>query len=648
MMAFQDLKASPFGDLLNNPSGWTAKGGQPGDARGIVPAHVKGSTPDSTQGSTQPSAPEDTSTRSTPDSTPAGTPEERTPADTQAVAPDGSTLGNMLTGTQDKPSEGGAAEATGSAGLAGPMDSIPEATKPVDSTPDAPTDTAESTPPDKPQDALSEVPLVSSPSEGAKEAPDTPEDTQRDRTEEASASSSPDTQPAEKAPDETDSTLAKAPEAARMIPDRAAARERLLKELEDRPELADAFLKMFSLMLEAPGAKKAAPSVPKTEAPAPPEEADPVNPEPAASPAVPDQAGTASDAAEEDAPSPETTPETPTASPKVPSPEPTSEMADPVPETPGSEDPDPGPETLLAEETNTPAEDVQRPSDGVSDLSKVITPSGDEKAVTGESTKFLDLSPAIDAAIRKSLRDIFASRHKDPAPAPVDAMPALPDSDDPLQILSAAMEPVEQARAAKEEETKVDQLLTLEQLTRNELIAMEAVLKELRTLARRQEVHLSLNRGAVKNGLTEVRQNLSDFREFLSTKSEPTEEDAEAAETPAEVSLADLAERIDYLQTVLEQLPARSEKPVEPLPDAKALKASYDETLEQMAHIPNELDEGIQKVLGNAQRQVDWYCTKFLSVHKKEDTPLRKALPFIAAFLGGFLGALVVGQALFH
>lgn len=591
MMAFQDLKASPFGDLLNNPSGWTAKGGQPGDARGIVPAHVKGSTPENASGGTQVEMPEER----TPDSTP------------------------------DKASEEGAAEVTGAAGLAGP----------VESTPDAPTDTAESTPPDKPQ------------AEGAKEAPDTPEDTQRNRTEEAEASSSPDTQPAEKAPDETDGTLAKAPEASR-IPDRAAVRERLLKELEDRPELADAFLKMFSLMPEAPEAKKADPSVPKMEAPAPPEEADSADPEPAAPPAVPDKAGTASDAVEEAAPSPENTPETPAASQEAPSPETTPETADPVPEPSAPEDPDPGPEALPAEEVKAPAEDVQRPSDGVLDSSKVITPTGDEKSVTGESTKPLDLSPAIDAAIRKSLRDIFASRHKDPAPAPVDATPSLPDSDDPLQILSAAMEPVEQARAAKEEETKVDQLLTLEQLTRNELIAMEAVLKELRTLARRQEVHLSLNRGAVKNGLTEVRQNLSDFREFLSTKSEPTEEDAEAAETPAEVSLADLAERIDYLQTVLEQLPARSEKPAEPLPDAKALKASYDETLEQMAHIPNELDEGIQKVLGNAQRQVDRYCTKFLSVHKKEDTPLRKALPFIAAFLGGFLGALVVGQALFH
>lgn len=581
MMAFQDLKASPFGDLLNNPSGWTAKGGQPGDARGIVPAHVKGSTPG---------------------------------------------------GTPDKASEEGAAEVTGAAGLAGPVESTPEATKPVDSTPDAPTDTAESTPPDKPQ------------AEGAKEAPDTPEDTQRNRTEEAEASSSPDTQPAEKAPDETDGTSVKMPETAGAMQNRAAARERLLKELEDRPELADAFLKMFSLMPEAPEAKKAAPSVPKTEAPAPPEEADPADPE-TASPAVPDKAGTASDAPEEAAPSPDTTPETPAASQEAPSPE----TADPVPEPSGSEDPDPGPETPQAEEAKAPAEDVQRPSDGVSDSSKVITSTGDEKAVTDEYTKLLDLSPAIDAAIRKSLRDIFASRHKDPAPAPVDATPSLPDSDDPLQILSAAMEPVEQARAAKEEETKVDQLLTLEQLTRNELIAMEAVLKELRTLARRQEVHLSLNRGAVKNGLTEVRQNLSDFREFLSTKSEPTEEDAEAAETPAEVSLADLAERIDYLQTVLEQLPARSEKPAEPLPDAKALKASYDETLEQMAHIPNELDEGIQKVLGNAQRQVDRYCTKFLAVHKKkEDSPLIKALPFIASFLGGFLGTLVVVKALLH
>lgn len=630
MMAFQDLKASPFGDLLNNPSGWTAKGGQPGDARGIVPAHVKGSTPEGRiPDSTQAEAPDGR----TPENTPGSTPENAS-GGTQVEMPEERTPDS----TPDKASEEGAA------GLAGPMDSIPEATKPVDSTPDAPTDTAESTPPDKPQ------------AEGAKEAPDTPEtadvpespgdkpDGTPDRAQETPSVTD---SPAGGVPDETDGTSAKAPEASR-IPDRAATRERLLKELEDRPELADAFLKMFSLMPEAPGAKKAAPSVPKTEAPAPPEEADPADPETAAPPAVPDKAGTASDAVEEAAPSPENTPETPTASQEAPSPETTPETADPVPEPSAPADPDPGPETLQAEEAKAPAEDVQRPSDGVSDSSKVITPTGDEKAVTDESTKPLDLSPAIDAAIRKSLRDIFASRHKDPAPAPVDATPSLPDSDDPLQILSAAMEPVEQARAAKEEETKVDQLLTLEQLTRNELIAMEAVLKELRTLARRQEVHLSLNRGAVKNGLTEVRQNLSDFREFLSTKSEPTEEDAEAAETPAEVSLADLAERIDYLQTVLEQLPARSEKPAEPLPDAKALKASYDETLEQMAHIPNELDEGIQKVLGNAQRQVDRYCTKFLSVHKKEDTPLRKALPFIAAFLGGFLGALVVGQALFH
>ena len=41
MMAFQNLKASSFGDLLDNPSGWTAKGGQPGDARGIVSGTTK-------------------------------------------------------------------------------------------------------------------------------------------------------------------------------------------------------------------------------------------------------------------------------------------------------------------------------------------------------------------------------------------------------------------------------------------------------------------------------------------------------------------------------------------------------------------------------------------------------------------------------
>lgn len=641
MMAFQDLKASPFGDLLNNPSGWTAKGGQPGDARGIVPAHVKGSTPGGTQaGTPEGRTPEGRTPDSTQGNTQAKAPDGRTPENTP-----GSTPENASGGTPDKASEEGAAEGTVSAG---PMDSIPEATKPVDSTSDAPTDTAESTPPDKPQ------------AEGAKEAPDTPEtadvpespgdkpDGTPDRGQETPSVTD---SPAGGVLDETDGTLAKAPEASR-IPDRAAVRERLLKELEDRPELADAFLKMFSLMPEAPRTGKApeAAGALNEEAPVPPEEADPADPELAGSPAVPDKAGTASDAPEEAAPSPENTPETPAASPKVPSPETTPETADPVPEPSAPEDPDPGPEALPAEEVKAPAEDVQRPSDGVSDSSKVITPTGDEKAVTDESTKLLDLSPAIDAAIRKSLRDIFASRHKDPAPAPVDATPSLPDSDDPLQILSAAMEPVEQARAAKEEETKVDQLLTLEQLTRSELIAMEAVLKELRTLARRQEVHLSLNRGAVKNGLTEVRQNLSDFREFLSTKSEPTEDDAEAAETPAEVSLADLADKIDYIRQALLALKedASSVKPLEPLPDAKALKASYDETLEQMAHIPNELDEGIQKVLGNAQRQVDRYCTKFLSVHKKEDTPLRKALPFIAAFLGGFFGALVVGQALFH
>lgn len=647
MMAFQNLKASSFGDLLDNPSGWTAKGGQPGDARGIVPAHVKGSTPDSapsntqeerTQAGTQPSEPEDTPTGSTPE----GTPEERT-----ASAP---VLSQTPAGAHTPPgTQGGAAEES----AAGPMDSTPEATGPVNSTPDALTDPVESTPGDKPQDVLSEVPPVSSPSEGVKEAEpadvpkspedkpdgtqgkapetppvtDSPEDIQRDSTEEA--------------PGETDGTPAKAPEASRAIPDRSSAMERLVQQLEDRPELAETFLKMFSLMPEAPGAKKTVPPVPKPEAPAPPDKADtvevkapadPADSDPAGSPAVPDKVKTPPEgAAEEAAPSPETTPE-----------------------TSAPADPDEKPEALPVEGTEiarpadaeTPVKDIQRSSDDVSDSSKVITPTSDEKVIADESTKTLDLSPVIDAAIRKSLRDIFASLPKKPAPD--DATLSLPDSDDPLQILSAAMEPVEQARTAKEEETKVEQLLASEQLTRSELIAMEAVLKELRTLVRRQEVHLSLNRGAVKNGLQDVRQHLADFREFLSTKSAPAGEEDDSAAGSSEVSLADLAERIDYLQTGLEQLPARSATPAEPLPDAKALRASYEETMERMEHIPDALDEGIQKVLGNAQRQVDRYCTKFLSVHKKKDNPLLKALPFIAAFLGGFLGALVVGQALLH
>lgn len=627
------LKESSLGDLLDNPHGWTAKGGQPGDARGIVPAHVKGSIPDSapsntqeerTQAGTQPSEPEDTPTGSTPE----GTPEERT-----ASAP---VLSQTPAGAYTPPgTQGGAAEES----AAGPMDSTPEATGPVNSTPDALTDPVESTPGDKPQDALSEVPPVSSPSEGVKEAEpadvpkspedkpdgtqgkapetppvtDSPEDIQRDSTEEA--------------PGETDGTLAKAPEASRAIPDRSSAMERLVQQLEDRPELAETFLKMFSLMPEAPGVKKTVPPVPKPEAPAPPDKTDTVE---VKAPAVPDKVKTSP---EEAAPSPETTPET-------------SAPADPdeKPEALPVE----GTETAQPADAETPVKDVQRSSDDVSGSSQVITPVGDEKAVTDESTKALDLSPVIDAAIRKSFRDIFASLPKNPAPA--DTTPSLPDSDDPLQILSAALEPVEKARAAKAEATKVDQLLTLEQLTRSELIAMESVLKELRTLARRQEVHLSLNRGAVKNGLTEVRQNLSDFREFLSTKSEPVEDDDEEAETPVEVSLADLAERIDYIRQALLAFKedASRVKPAEPLPDAKALQASYDETLERMEHIPDALDEGIQKVLGNAQRQVDRYCTKFLSVHKKKDHPLLKALPFIAAFLGGFLGALVVGQALLH
>lgn len=220
-----------------------------------------------------------------------------------------------------------------------------------------------------------------------------------------------------------------------------------------------------------------------------------------------------------------------------------------------------------------------------------MTLVSEEEDVTGDATGATDLSSLIDAAVRKSLIDIFASRRKDPVP--VDGTPALLDSDDPLQILSAAMEPIGQARTAKEEETKVEQFLASEQLTRSELIAMEAVLKELRTLVRRQEVHLSLNRGAVKNGLQDVRQHLADFREFLSTKSGPADEEDDSAAGSSEVSLADLAERIDYLQTGLEQLPTRSASPAEPLPDAKALQASYEETMERMEHIPDALDKGI-------------------------------------------------------
>lgn len=625
MMAFQNLKASSFGDLLDNPSGWTAKGGQPGDARGIVPAHVKENTPADTQEERTPELPplSKASEEPIPDPAPESTSGDGSLADVPPAAASDST-GTPDNGTTARPSQEPAAGGT----------------QAVAPSPTLPSDFSEEVT-DPPEDPDPEAP--------ATKVPETDS--------EARPASSPEEAPSIDGPEE-------APEPAGITPDRSSAMERLVKQLEDRPELAETFLKMFSLMPEASRMTKAsAAGAPKEEAPAPPDKADtvevkapadPADSDPAGSPAVPDKAKPPSEGAEEAAPSPETTLETPAPSLEAPSPEATPETADPVPETSGSEDPDEKPEALPAEstkiarpaDTETPVKDVQRSSDDVSDSSKVITPTGDEKAIEDESMQTLDLSPVIDAAIRKSFRDIFASLPKNPAPA--DTTPSLPDSDDPLQILSAAMEPIEQARTAKEEETKVEQLLASEQLTRSELIAMEAVLKELRTLVRRQEVHLSLNRGAVKNGLQDVRQHLADFREFLSTKSAPAGEEDDSAAGSSEVSLADLAERIDYLQTGLEQLPARSATPAESLPDAKALQASYEETMERMEHIPDALDEGIQKVLGNAQRQVDRYCTKFLSVHKKKDNPLLKALPFIAAFLGGFLGALVVGQALLH
>ncbi len=198
---------------------------------------------------------------------------------------------------------------------------------------------------------------------------------------------------------------------------------------------------------------------------------------------------------------------------------------------------------------------------------------------------------------------------------------------------------------------KINQLLTSEWLTRNELIAMEAVLKELRTIARRQEVHLSLNRGAVKNGLNEVRQNLLDFREFLLTRSESTSnEEAETTKVPSEVSLADLADKIDYIRQELALLNDFSDttRNTDSQPDVNKFKGSYHDVLKQIAGIPNDLDERIQMVLGNAQRQVYRYCIKFLAIHQqKPDSVFLMAYPFIAAFCGGFLGAIVVLYILF-
>ena len=630
------LKESSLGDLLDNPHGWTAKGGQPGDARGIVPAHVKENTPADTQEERTPEPPHLSEASEEPISDPA--PESTSGDGSLADVPPAAASDS--TGTPDNGTTAGPSQEPASGGT---QAGAPSPTLPSDFSEEVPD-------PEEGREEVTDPPENPDPEAPATKVPETDS--------EARPASSPEEAPSIDGPEE-------APEPAGITPDRSSAMERLVKQLEDRPELAETFLKMFSLMPEASRMTKvSAAGALKEKAPAPPDKADtvevkapadPADPDPAGSPAVPDKSGTQPEgAAEEAAPSPETTLETPAPSLEAPSPEATPETADPVPETSGSEDPDEKPEALPAESTKiarpadaeTPVKDIQRSSDDVSDSSKVITPTGDEKTITDESMQTLDLSPVIDAAVRKSLRDIFASLSKKPAPD--DATLSLPDSDDPLQILSAAMEPIEQARAAKAEATKVDQLLTLEQLTRSELIAMEAVLKELRTLVRRQEVHLSLNRGAVKNGLQDVRQHLADFREFLSTKSAPAGEEDDSAAGSSEVSLADLAERIDYLQTGLEQLPARSATPAESLPDAKALQASYEETMERMEHIPDALDEGIQKVLGNAQRQVDRYCTKFLSVHKKKDNPLLKALPFIAAFLGGFLGALVVGQALLH
>lgn len=138
--------------------------------------------------------------------------------------------------------------------------------------------------------------------------------------------------------------------------------------------------------------------------------------------------------------------------------------------------------------------------------------------------------------------------------------------------------------------------------TRNDVVLLCSSAKELEGLQRRHEIHLSLQRAALKKGLT------------------------------------DLSEQLSLIETALD-----GSAPTE----TGGTENAYGAVLRKVKQLPADLDKGIAAVLGNAQNQVNLYCRQYLSVHKKkEPSLLSRCQPFLGAFFGSLVAMLILGRYL--
>ena len=147
-----------------------------------------------------------------------------------------------------------------------------------------------------------------------------------------------------------------------------------------------------------------------------------------------------------------------------------------------------------------------------------------------------------------------------------------------------------------------DELRRIINGTRNDVVLLCSSAKEIESLQRRHEIHLSLQRAALKKGLT------------------------------------DLSEQLSLIETALD-----GSAPTE----TGGTENAYGAVLRKVKQLPTDLDNGIAAVLGNAQNQVNLYCRQYLSVHKKKEPGLlSRLLPFLGAFFGSLVAMLILGKYL--
>lgn len=269
---------------------------------------------------------------------------------------------------------------------------------------------------------------------------------------------------------------------------------------------------------------------------------------------------------------------------------------------PPQNSPDSSPEAAETESNDISQETPEKAVEGESDdISKGAGEHEEEK--TPDSPETAEIPPASrEGPDAPPADDSLPDTPNHETSENASDSPSTPSSDPPGNVSPEKSENSSSGESVRILKVSDDELRRIINGTRNDVVLLCSSAKEIEGLQRRHEIHLSLQRAALKKGLT------------------------------------DLSEQLSLIETALD-----GSAPTE----TGGTENAYGAVLRKVKQLPTDLDKGIAAVLGNAQNQVNLYCRQYLSVHKKKEPGLlSRLLPFFGAFFGSLVAMLILGKYL--